>query len=351
MSLMFEEGIRGGMCQATHRLSTVNNKYMKEYNKNIISSYLHFLDANNLYGWAMCKKLPIGEFKWSKPKHHTEEKMKNQNQNSEYGIILEADVGYLIMIKIKHRYLQLLPEKMKINGTNKLVTTRYDKERYVIHISASKQALNHGLKLKKVHRAIMFRQEAWLKPYIDMNTKLRTDATSNFEKNFFKLMNNSVLGKTMENVRNQRDIKLVTTNEKKRKYVSEPNYHISKYFSEDLMAIETRKTSVTMNKPLYLGQAILDISKDLMYEFWYDFIVPKYGDKATLNYMDTDSFIIHIETEDLYKDIANDVMKWFETSKYNKEVNRSLPIGKNKKVIGMFKDELDGMIMTENAND
>ena len=255
------------------------------------------------------------------------------------------------MIKIKHRYLQFFPEKIKINGTNKLVTTRYDKERYVIHISASKQALNHGLKLKKVHRAIMFRQEAWLKPYIDRNTKLRTDATSNFEKNFFKLMNNSVLDKTMENLKNQRDIKLVTTNEKKRKYVSEPNYHISKYCSEDLMAIETRKTSVTMNKPLYLGQAILDISKNLMYEFWYDYIVPKYVDKATLNYMDTDSFIIHIETEDLYKDIANDVMKWFETSKYNKEVNRSLPIGKNKKVIGMFKDELDGMIMTENAND
>ena len=144
----------------------------------------------------------------------------------------------------------------------------------------------------------MFKQEAWLKPYIKMNTKFRTEAENNFEKDFFQLMNNSVFNKTMENVRNHRDIKLVTTNAQRKKHVSEPNYHTSRQFSEDLMAIEMNKTKVLMNKPVYLGQAILDISKTLMYEFWYDYIKLKYKDKAQLCYMDTDSFIIHMETED-----------------------------------------------------
>ena len=139
-----------------------------------------------------------------------------------------------------------------------------DKENYVIHISALKQALNHGLKLTKVHRVIEFKQEAWLKPYIDMNTKLRTDAKNDFERDFFKLMNNSVFGKTMENVRNRRDIKLVTNDERRNKLVSEPNYHTTMRFSENLMAIELKKTVTVMNKPIYLGQAILDISKTLM---------------------------------------------------------------------------------------
>ena len=151
-----------------------------------------------------------------------------------------------------------------------------------------------------------------------MNTKLRTEGKNEFEKDFFKLINNSVFGKTMENMSNHRDIKLVTTNERRNKLVSEPNYHTSKQFSENLLAIEMKMTKVKMNKPVYLGQAIFDISKTLMNEFWYDYIKPKYQGKAKLCYMDTDSFIIHIKTEDFYKDIANDVEKWFDTSNYDK---------------------------------
>ena len=183
-----------------------------------------------------------------------------------------------------------------------------------------------------------------------MNTKPRSDALEDFKKDFFKLMNNSVFGKTMENVPNHRDIKLVTKNRKRNKLVSEPNYHTSKHFSEDLMAIEIRQTKVVMSKPVYLGQAILDISKTLMYEFWYDYLKPKYGDKVKLCYMDTDNFIVHIETEDFYEDIASNVDKWFDTSAYNEDNNRPLPIGKNKKVIGKFKDEMNGKIMIENYN-
>ena len=178
-----------------------------------------------------------------------------------------------------------------------------------------------------------------------MNTELRKEAKNEFEKDFFKLMNNSVFGKTVENVRNHRDIKLVTTNEKRKKYVSEPNFKSSKCFGEHLMAIEMNKTKVVMNKPIYLGQAILDLSKTLMYEFYFDYLKPLYKDKVKLCYMDTDSFILHIQTDDFYKDISNDVNEWFHTSACNKEYNRPLPIGLNKKVIGKFKEELNGGIM------
>ena len=180
-----------------------------------------------------------------------------------------------------------------------------------------------------------------------MNTKLRKEAKNEFEKDFFKLMNNAVFGKTMENVRKHRDIKLVTTNKRRNQLASEPNYHTTKYFSENLMAIEMKKTKVKMNKPIYLGMSILDISKTLMYEFWYDYIKPKYQDRAKLCYMDTDSFVIHIETEDFHKDIDDDVEKWFDTSNCSKDDDRRLRIGSNKKVIGVFKDELGGKIMKE----
>ena len=134
-----------------------------------------------------------------------------------------------------------------------------------------------------------------------MNTRYRKDAKNDFEKDFFKLMNNSVFGKTSEIVRNHRDIKLVTSDKRRNTLVSEPNYHSPKKFPEHLLAIEMKKTKVKVTKPLYLGMFILDISKTLMHEFWYDYIKPKYGDRAKLCYMDTDSFVIHIINEDFLK--------------------------------------------------
>ena len=178
-----------------------------------------------------------------------------------------------------------------------------------------------------------------------MNTELRKQARIDFEKDYFKLMNNAVFGKTMESVRKHRDLKLVTTDKRRHQLVSEPNYHTTKCFSKNLLAIEMKKRKVKMNKPVYLGMSVLEISKTLIYEFWYDYMKPKYGDNVKLCYMDTDSFIMHIKTEDFYKDIANDAEKGFDTSNY--EVNRPLPIGKNKKVIGLMKDELGGKIMAE----
>ena len=178
-----------------------------------------------------------------------------------------------------------------------------------------------------------------------MITELRKAAKNDFEKDLFKLMNNSVFGKTMENIRKHKDIKLVTTDKKRSKLVSEPNYHTINLISEDLSIIEMKKTKVKMNKLIYLGLSILEISKILMYESWYDYMKPKYGNDVKLCYMDTDSLIMNIKTNDFYEDIANDVENRFDTSNY--EVNRPLPMGKNKKIIGLMKDELGGKIITE----
>ena len=177
-----------------------------------------YLDANNLYGWAMSKKLPVSNFIWVDDlSRFTESFIKNCDENSDVGYFLEVDIEYPKQLWGLHKDLPFLAERKKLGNVEKLVTSIEDKENYVIHISALKQALNHGLILKKVHRVIQFNQEAWLKPYIDMNTKLRTEAKNDFEKDFFKLMINSVFGKKMENVRKHRDITLVTTNERRKK--------------------------------------------------------------------------------------------------------------------------------------
>ena len=180
---------------------------MKNYDKNIESSYIEYLDANNLYGWAMSQKLPVNGFKWVKQKKlskFNEDFIKKYDEDSNTGYFLEADIDYPKELFNFHKDLPFLPEIKKVEKVEKLICSIENKEKYVIHIKALKQALNHGLKLKKVHRVIEFKQKAWLKPYIDMKTELREMAQNEFEKKFFKLVNNSVFGKTMENVRNHR---------------------------------------------------------------------------------------------------------------------------------------------------
>ena len=348
---MVEEGIRGGICHSIHRYAKANNKYMKNYNNNEKLSYIQYIDAHNVYGWAMSKKLPVNGFKWignneTEGSFINEDFIKNYDENNDKGYIFEVDIKYPKGFYELHSDLQFLSERMEIKKYKKLVCNLFNKKKYVAHINTLKQALNHGLKLKKIHRVIEFNQEAWLKPCIDKNTELRKLAKNDFEKDLFKLMSNSVFGKTMENIRKHRDIKLVTTDKKRSKLVSKPNYHTINLISEDLSIIEMKKNKVKMNKPIYLGLSILEISKILMYEFWYDYMKPKYNDNAKLCYMDTDSFIMNIKTnDDFYEDIASDVENRFDTSNY--EVKRHLPTGRNKKVIGLMKDELGGKILTE----
>ena len=185
-----------------------------------------------------------------------------------------------------------------------------------------------------------------MKPYIDFNTKLRSLATIDFEKDFFKLMNNAVFGKMMENIRKHRNIKLVTTEEKFKTLVIKPNFKSSVLFGENLMGFEMGKVKVVMNKPVYLGQAILDLSKLVMYEFHYNYMRRKYDSRnLKLCYMDTDSLVYQIRTDDFYADIASEVQARFDTSFHRS--NRPLPMGLNKKAIGLMKDEMDGDIIEE----
>ena len=220
-----------------------------------------------------------------------EDFIKNYDEDSNIGYSLDVAVEYPKDLHNLHSDLPFLSERMRIKKCNKILCNLHDKKEYVVHIRALKQASNHGLILKKINRLIQFNQEAWLKSYIEINTKLRTEAKNDFEKKKNLLMNNSVFGKTLENVRKHRDIKSVTTDKRRNELVSEPNYHTTKWFSEDLLAIGMKNIKVKMNRPVYLCLSILEISKTLMYEFWYYYIKPKYQNNAKLCYMDTDSFI------------------------------------------------------------
>ena len=350
MLLMFEKGIRGGISIISNRYGEANNKYMqKGFNKNKPSKYLMYLDANNLYGCAMSEKLPTHGFKWL-----TGGEMEKLFNNRVIQVwektpcILEVDLEYPENLHDLHNDYPFCPERVKYkNGVEKLIPNLRDKTKYIIHYKNLIQCLKAGMKLKKIHRGIKFVESEWMKPYIEKNTNLRTKAKNNFEKDFFKLMNNSVFGKTMENIRNRVDVKLVNTKEKLRKLAAKPNFKGRKIFSENLVSVHMKKTSLTMNKPVYLGMCILELSKIIMFDFHYNYIKSKYADKAKLLFTDTDSLMYQIETEDFYKDITKDVKDRFDTSDYPENHPSGIPTGINKKVLGMMEDEAAGKIIKE----
>ena len=228
----------------------------------------------------MTQKSPVNCFKWERMSGFTSSFI---NEDDDKGYILEIDLEYPKNLHDLHSDLPFLPERMSINRRNQLICNLSDKNKYVVHIKSLKQELNHGLILKKIHRVYSFYQEAWLKQYIITNIEERKKADSDFKKDFYKLMCNAVSGKGMEQFGNYTDIRLVRTNKRRNQLVSEPNYHSTKWFSEELLAIEMREIKIKMNKPIYLRLAILDISKTLINEFWYDYLKPKYKDN--LNYV------------------------------------------------------------------
>ena len=340
MLLMIEKGIRGGTSMISNRYAKANNKYMDEsFNEKDPSKYIMYLDANNLYGWAMSKPLPTHGFEWMKV-----DELETWELHS---CILEVDLEYPENLHDLHNDYPLAPEQIVVNKVSKLIPNLGNKKRYVLHYENLKQYLKLGLKLTHIHNGIKFKESPWLEKYISLNTKLRTESKNEFEKNFFKLMNNSVFGKTMENIRNRVDIKLVNDKKRAEKLSAKPNYKHCNIFSEDLVAIHMKKTKLDFDKPVYLGMCILDLSKTLMYDFHYNYIKKKYGDKAKLLLTDTDSLMYEIQTEDFYKDISGDVKDRFDTSNYPFDHPSGILSGINKKVLGMFKDETNGDIIDE----
>ena len=324
----------------SNRYGMSNNKYMGDkFVASELSKYIAYLDANNLYGWAMSKPLPTHSFEWMKVSE-----LKTLEKHS---CILEVDLEYPKSLHDLHSDYPLAPEQIEVNKVTKLIPNLGDKKKYVIHYKNLKQYLSLGLKLTKIHRGIKFEESQWLEKYIALNTELITAAANEFEKDFFKLMNNSVFGKAMENIRNRVDIKLVDNEKRAEKLSAKPYFNHCNIFSENLVAIHMKKTKLVFNKPVYLRMCILYLSKAIMYNFHYNYIKRKYGDKAKLLFTDTDSLMYEIQTKDFYKDISADVKHRFDTSDYPPDHPSGIPSGFNKKVFGKFKDEAAGEVIDE----
>ena len=315
MFQFFERGMRGGTSYIAHRHSAANNKYMDKYNEDEESKFLMYLDANNLYGWAMSQPLPSGEFEWVEDTDNIN--LDDYINDEGRGMVLEVDMEYPSKLHDLHNGYPLAPESMKIKPemlsdyarniaekfkltvgeVHKLVTSLGPRKNYVVHVC--------NLKLYTDHRAVTFKQSCWLKDYIAINTKMRSTAKNTFEKNFFKLMNNSIYGKTMENLRKRVDVKLVSSEDDFLKLVASPCFQSHRIMNENLIAVKGVKKALTLNKPCYVGMCILDLSKTLMYDFHYNTIKNEYGDKARLLFTDTDSLMYEIKTEDVYKDFRD----------------------------------------------
>ena len=380
----------------SHRHAIANNPQMQNYHPEQPTSYLMYLDSNNLYGWAMSQPMLTGDFHWV---NYTDQILETP-ADADHGFILEVDLDYPTSLHRAHNDYPLAPEKLTITkdqmsryqqklieelGTSfeceKLVPNLMDKSRYVLHYRNLQLYLSLGMKITKVHKVLQFNQSPWMQPYIQKNTQLRTAATNDFEKDFYKLMNNAVshfwislfslfqisaefvkcparllldrslfsvqvFGKTMENVWKKVDVKLLRSDEEQKilKYVAKPTFARQVIFNPYLVGIQNRKEKVLLNKPIYVGMTVLDLSKWLMYNFYCNTLKKNYGDNIRLLYTDTDSLMVKVDTEDIYADMSLNA-DLYDTSNYQSD--HPLFSTANKKVIGKFKDELGGKQMTE----
>ena len=295
--IFIERGIREGISMSSKRFAKANNPMVSDYDPEKEKSYVMYLDANNLYGWAMSQALPTGGFEWVKDCNELEITIISPSSDSDKGYILEVDLEYPHelhdthnayplapeMIKVKDEWLSEYQKKVRLNKSSevaKLVPNLRDKERYIIHYRNLQLYVSLGMKLTKIHRALIFNQSAWMEPYIKLNTELRKNATNNFEKDLFKLMNNSVFGKNIENLRKRVDVKLVRSweDEKLRKLIASPSFNRAKIFDNNLTAIHMHKSYLMLNRSIFVGMNVLDLSKVLMYDFYYNKLKTQYGE-------------------------------------------------------------------------
>ena len=356
----FERGIRGGMCGVNKRYCSSNDPKMMNYNPEKPIKSMVYLDFNNLYGWAMNQKLPIGEFKWLDEKEYIDINWYEVNTETDIGYVLEVDLHYPDHLHDEHKDFPLCPHKCKISNdslspyqkktiehlkqfgyrrtvTEKLMLTFYDKNNYIIHFKNLKLYLSLGLELREIHRVIQFKQKRFLKKYIEKNTKLRQNSKNDFERDLFKLMNNSVFGKSIQDQRKHVNIKLALTEKQASKYLSKPNFEQFLILDKDKALIKMRKTVVDLNKPLYVGFTVLELSKFLMFDRHYNYFKRYYGNSLNLAYFDTDSYLYEIETDNMIEELGTvfkDLMDFSNFDKDNEFFDKS-----KAKVIGYLKSE------------
>ena len=370
--LFIEKGMRGGISMVSKRYAKANNPLIEGYDSSKTKTHILYLDANNLYGWAMSQPLPTGGFQWVDDCDRLTETIIEHPTDSREGYILEVDLEYPGELHVAHNAYPLAPERMTVKKewmsdyqhglldagvassavkkllpkVEKLVPNLYNKNRYVLHYRNLQLYTSLGMKLTKVHRALSFQQSCWMEPYIRLNTELRTAADNDFEKDLFKLMNNSVYGKTMENLRNRVDVKLVRADEsdRLRRLIASPRYARANIFDDDLAAIQMHKSCLNLLKPIYVGMSVLDLSKHRMYDFYYNELKKQYGEHCQLLYTDTDSLLLEIQTENVYEDMGASA-SLYDTSNYPKDHPQYSE--ENKKVVGKMKDECAGRLIVE----
>ena len=400
-----EDGLRGGVSMISHRHAKANDPSLVElgyYDHEKPRCQILYLDANNLYGWEMSQHLPVSDFAWMSDQDITQMVtvawIQSLASDRDLGYILEVDLEYPSSIHAKHSDFPLAPERRRVTGfmlspfqreilrarykeenkhrktelteheiedkinayesTDKLVPNFHDKTKYILHYRNLQLYLSLGMRLKKVHRVLSFKQSAWLKPYIEHNTANRAQARNDFEKDFFKLMNNAMFGKTMENVRRRRLINIVTQDKQLKKLVAQPTYKSITVFKEDLSAVERIKAQVVMNKPIYVGMCVLDLSKWLMYDFFYNDLKRLFP-QSRLLFTDTDSLCFSVESSgedsDVYQRMHQDrgrdeehpsaAADLFDFSNYSHQHFCHSSV--NEKVPGKMKDELGGNVLLE----
>ena len=338
MYMMFEKSKRGGISTISGRYSKANNRYIPDYDPNEKNNYLYQLDCNSLYGYSMQQTLPTHNIKWC---NIFDEKIIETYQDSdEIGYMLEVDLDYPIELHNSHNDYPLAAEHLTINKIKKLCPNLYHKKNYILNINNLKYYIEEGLILKKIHKVISFYQSTWLASYINKNTVLRQNSKNLFEKDYYKLMNNSFYGKTMQNVRDYQNIKFCINEKQFTKAMNSPLFdnHVIILKEDGLIIVKQKQKIIKLNKPIYLGCCILESSKLLMYQFHYDTMKTVYPNSKMLK-TDTDSLLYSIETEDLYADLKHNpiLQSRIEFSNYPKDhflFNES-----RKKIPGLFQDE------------
>jgi len=353
MHVFVESGIRGGLSQISHRYAKA------ERHEDGDQTFIALFDANNLYAYSMMQHLPYSGFKWLEDLDEFD--FTKIPDDAEVGYIIECDLVYPQHLHDLHNDYPLAPEKLTVTEdmlspycrnfgnkfipTEKLVPNLMKKTKYITHYRNLKMYVELGMSCTKIHRVLSFAQKPWMSDYIKDNTIRRMMATTTFQKDLQKLKNNSIFGKTMENVRNRCSVHLVVDEKRARALVARANCIDWSVVNEDLVLISMRPLTVKLTKPIAVGFSVLELSKTLMYDFHYNHVMKKYGqDRARLLFTDTDSLCYSIKTKDMYREMLAD-MHLYDTSDY--PTSHFLHSNKNKKVVGKFKDEFNGTPIVE----